>query len=88
MSKKTMQVLVLNAGSSSIKFELFIMPQEKGLMRGNIENIGQPGSAIKDHYEALKLVLDKINACLQKPAGSNRRIAGSGFCGTVCIWSG
>ena len=35
-----MQVLVLNSGSSSLKFQLFSMPEKKILCSGLIERIG------------------------------------------------
>ncbi|MBL0388590.1 acetate kinase [Tumebacillus sp. ITR2] len=35
-----MNVLVLNCGSSSLKYQLFRMPEEKVLIRGGIEKIG------------------------------------------------
>ncbi len=56
-----MKILVINSGSSSIKYKLFDMPQEKNLVHGEIEHIGEKGSKIQDHYAGLKLVLGKIN---------------------------
>jgi acetate kinase len=41
-----MKVLVINAGSSSIKFELFDMPSERALASGLVERIGEPGSRL------------------------------------------
>lgn len=35
-----MQVLVINSGSSSIKFELFAMESERSVLRGEVERIG------------------------------------------------
>ncbi|MCM8778597.1 MAG: acetate kinase [Candidatus Omnitrophica bacterium] len=40
-------VLVLNAGSSSIKYSLFKMPEEDCFLRGNLERIGERFSFIK-----------------------------------------
>lgn len=40
-----MQVLVVNSGSSSVKFELFSMDAERSLLRGEVERIGQPESS-------------------------------------------
>jgi len=57
-----MQVLVINSGSSSIKYSLFQMPQEKILSRGIIEHIGEKASRIKDHYTGLKIILEKIES--------------------------
>ena len=55
-----MKILVINSGSSSIKYKLFDMPGEQNSIHGVIEHIGEQGSAIRDHYEGLKLVLGKI----------------------------
>ncbi len=41
-----MKVLVINAGSSSIKFELFDMPSERALASGLVERIGDAGSRL------------------------------------------
>lgn len=46
-----MKVLVLNAGSSSLKYRLFA--DEKEIGAGVVERIGEPGG-VKDHMEALK----------------------------------
>ncbi len=51
-----MKVLVVNAGSSSLKFNLFEMPEEKVLISGYIEKIGLPDSFwnIKINGEKIK----------------------------------
>jgi acetate kinase len=56
-----MKILVINSGSSSIKYQLFDMPREKVLRGGRLERIAEKGSRIKDHYTGLKLVLSKIS---------------------------
>jgi acetate kinase len=56
-----MKILVINCGSSSIKYKLFQMPREKLISQGIIEHIAEKGSKIKDHYSGLKLILGKIN---------------------------
>ncbi len=70
-----MKVLIINAGSSSIKFQLFEMENESVIAKGNCEKIGLPGSFISykakgdelveaasmpNHTEALKVLLDKL----------------------------
>jgi acetate kinase len=40
------KILVINAGSSSLKFELFEMPSERGLASGLLERIGEPESRL------------------------------------------
>ncbi len=47
-----MKVLVINSGSSSLKFRLYDMPAETLLARGLIERIGQSGSKLVLTYEA------------------------------------
>ena len=42
-----MKVLVLNCGSSSIKYKLFEMTRKEVLAQGGIEKIGLPGSFLK-----------------------------------------
>ena len=34
-------ILVLNSGSSSLKYEIYQMPQQKSLGRGSVERIGE-----------------------------------------------
>lgn len=42
-----MKILVLNAGSSSIKFQLFLMEEEKSIASGLVEAIGEKTGAYK-----------------------------------------
>jgi len=35
-----MKILVVNCGSSSVKYRLYEMPEERLLARGNVERIG------------------------------------------------
>ena len=57
-----MKILVINSGSSSIKYKLFEMPEERLISKGLIEHIGEKGSAIHDHYTGLKIILGKISS--------------------------
>lgn len=57
-----MKILVINSGSSSIKYKLLFMPQEKVTAQGLIGHIGEKGSKIRDHYTGLKNILEKITA--------------------------
>ena len=57
-----MKILVINSGSSSIKYKLFDMPQEKLLKGGLIEHIGERGSKIHNHYTGLKMILAGIHS--------------------------
>ncbi len=69
-----MNILVINSGSSSVKYKLFDVKNEKELARGIVERIGLKGSnllhrssgkkalklsrKIPDHEKAIKLALD------------------------------
>lgn len=68
-------VLAINAGSSSLKFQLIEMPEEKLISKGLIERIGLKGSKItvefngqkytdekeiSDHVKAVVLMLDSL----------------------------
>ncbi len=55
------KVLVINCGSSSIKYKLFDMPKAKVLAQGLIEKIGEKGSEIVNHHQGVELVLSKID---------------------------
>jgi len=57
-----MKILVINSGSSSIKYRLYDMPAEKIIIRGIIERIGERGSKIKNHRDGLKSILSRIEA--------------------------
>ena len=55
MSKQIRKVLVVNSGSSSLKYQLFDMKSETRLAKGLVERIGAGGPA--NHAEALKKVV-------------------------------
>ncbi len=71
-----MNILVLNCGSSSIKYKLFEMNEKKVLASGGIEKIGMPGSFIKfslpsgekkieempipEHTKGVEIIFDKL----------------------------
>lgn len=70
-----MKLLSVNAGSSTLKFRLYEMPEEKLIMKGQYERIGLEGSCynlkicdqklsalveLKDHKDAVKLLLDHL----------------------------
>ena len=70
-----MKLLSVNAGSSTLKFRLYDMPEEKVLMKGTFDRIGLEGSnysirigeekigkdvEIKNHEEAVKILLDEL----------------------------
>ncbi|GAD16902.1 acetate/propionate family kinase [Lentilactobacillus otakiensis] len=58
------KVLIVNAGSSSLKFKLFEMPQEEVLADGEVERLNMPGSKVKIKYgdgQVYKAEEDKID---------------------------
>ncbi len=71
-----MNILVINAGSSSLKYQLINMTDESVMAKGNCERIGIDGSVLKhsanghdkveiekpmkDHTDAIKMVLDAL----------------------------
>lgn len=72
-----MKILVVNSGSTSIKFNLYEMPQERTIANGKIENIGEVNPLITfnshnfteikqpcevpDHKVGLNLIIDKLS---------------------------
>lgn len=58
-----MKVLVINAGSSSLKFQLFEQTDWSAILQGNIERIGESGTSVfPDHSAALEHVLAEITS--------------------------
>lgn len=70
-----MKILVINSGSSSLKYQVIDMENEKTLAKGNYERIGQNNSfvthkvngekykienPVKDHAEALNFVMKQL----------------------------
>lgn len=70
-----MKVLVLNCGSSSIKFQLIKMPEEELLIKGYYERVGTEEAfltlkckdikdkyeiPVKNHEEGIKVILEKL----------------------------
>jgi acetate kinase len=49
-----MKVLVINAGSSSIKYQLFDMPAETVMAKGMVERIGQPDASLVHQYNGTR----------------------------------
>lgn len=47
-----MKILVINAGSSSIKYQLFEMPQKTILARGMVERIGESQAGLVHKYDS------------------------------------
>lgn len=56
-----MKILVINSGSSSIKYKLFKMPGGKLISKGLIEHIGEEGSGVQNHAQGLKIILNQVD---------------------------
>lgn len=55
-----MKILVINSGSSSIKYKLFDFPKESLICKGSIENIGESKSRIKNHTQGIGKIINDI----------------------------
>ena len=70
-----MKILCVNAGSSSLKFQAYEMPEEKVLINGYVEKIGQPDcfwnvkvngekikseKPLKNHTEAVEVLIEEL----------------------------
>jgi len=53
-------VLVVNSGSSSVKYQLLDVAAGHRLAGGLVERIGEPGSEVPDHDAAVHRVLDQL----------------------------
>jgi acetate kinase len=54
-------VLVINAGSSSLKYQLIEPDSGQSLADGIVEQIGEPGSRVADHRAALQAAFDQLS---------------------------
>ena len=76
-----MKILSVNAGSSSLKFTLFLMPEGKELIGGYFEKIGLDDSfysikmngektkkikSVKNHDDAVKILVEELIELLNK----------------------
>src|SRR5262245_64704167 len=73
----SMKILVANLGSTSFKYRLFDMRDEKELARGGVERIGAPESKCPDHAIAVRMCLQQLtdDKCLTSP----KELAAIGF---------
>jgi acetate kinase len=79
-------VLVLNAGSSSLKYQLVEPESGESLADGTVEQIGEPSSSVADHRAALQVAFEKLsddgidlNACGLAAVGHRVVHGGWGF---------
>ena len=76
-------MLVINSGSSSIKYKLFDIRTEKLLAKGMIDRIGLKGSGIPDHQSAIRLILKKRDTSRIRAVGHRVVHGGEKFKGSV-----
>src|SRR5689334_4679239 len=53
-------VLVINSGSSSLKYQLVDPASGTARATGNVESIGEPSSRVAGHEEALRLAFEHL----------------------------
>ena len=61
MERTDRVVLVLNSGSSSLKYQLIEPDSARSLADGTVEQIGEPSSPVHDHEAALRAAFDKLS---------------------------
>ncbi len=54
-------VLVLNSGSSSLKYQLIEPDSGESLAEGVVEKIGEPSSLVTDHGAALRVAFEELS---------------------------
>lgn len=73
-----MLILVINSGSSSLKYRLFDIRSERILAKGVVERIGEEGSGCGDHYRAAYLIKEALLSKKSVPLKSMSDITGIG----------
>ena len=72
------KILVINCGSSSIKYQLFRMPSGQVLAKGLVERIGENDGAAADHREAFARLVETLTGGKAAPLRSFDEIAAVG----------
>jgi acetate kinase len=55
-----MKILIVNCGSSSIKYKLYNFPKVSLIAKGLIERIGEEGSRVVNHSQGIKVLVSDI----------------------------
>ena len=79
-----MTILVANIGSTSFKYRLFAEGSDRVLARGQVERIGQPGSACPDYDTAIRQALDDLT----RPGGPLGRLEDLAAIGFKAVHAG
>jgi len=72
----TPPVLVVNAGSSSLKYQLLVPETAEVLAKGLVERIGEPGSSVANHDEAIRAMGAELQAAGIDLASAGLRAVG------------
>jgi len=76
-------VLVINSGSSSLKYQLIQPDSGSSLADGSVERIGEPSSAVADHDAALRMAFDQLSK-----AGIDLKVCGLAAVGHRVVHGG
>jgi acetate kinase len=60
MNSNEQRVLVLNSGSSSLKYEVFLMPRRVSLGKGGVERIGEAKGLLKQNSAQGEIVIEAV----------------------------
>lgn len=60
LKNNNMKVLVINCGSSSLKYKLYCYNSVELIAKGQVEKIGEEGSNVRNHNQAVKEVIKDI----------------------------
>jgi acetate kinase len=69
-------VLVLNAGSSSLKYQLLVPEKGEVQAKGLVERIGEAGSPVADHHRAMQAMAAELRAAGIDLASAGLRAVG------------
>lgn len=78
-----MKILVVNTGSSSIKYKLYEFPDKDVLTKGVIDRIGEKDSLVGDHSQGMKILFErlierKVVATLEEISAIGHRVVHGG----------
>jgi acetate kinase len=76
-------VLVINSGSSSLKYQLIQPDSGQSLADGVVERIGEPSSPVADHDAALRMAFDQLSE-----AGIDLKVCGLAAVGHRVVHGG
>ena len=71
-----MIILVLNCGSSSIKYQLFAMPDDRVICSGLVERIGESGSPELDQTQVPEPLRDRPSVAVDQRPAYEQDVAG------------